>query len=79
MFSPDVIYGTGTLVWQTFPRLESMGSTTMWSDPLSEDQVKALKYFAATEFMSDLLAQQGQTLLGDIDALVAKLAQAGGS
>ena len=62
-YRPHAYFGTGTLVWQTYPHLESLGSTTMWSDPLTPDQVEALKYFSMTQFIGGLLVSQGERML----------------
>jgi len=72
-FAPPVAFETGTLVWQIYPSLETLGSTTMWSDPLPPDQANALKFFVLYEFMGDLLIRGGESLLGDIDTLLVDL------
>ena len=76
VFTAPVAFGTGTLVWQTYPHLESLGSTTMWSDPLTPDQVDALKYFSMTHFIGGLLVSQGENMLIAIDTLMADLDRA---
>ena len=73
VFTAPVAFETGTLVWQIYPHLESLGSTTMWSDPLTPDQVDALKYFSMTHFIGGLLVSQGERMLTAIDTLIADL------
>ncbi len=75
-FSSAVVFETGTLVFQMFPRLESMGSTTMWSDPLTPDQARALKQFSLMLTISDALITQGEFMLTDIDSVLIELGHA---
>ena len=76
VFTPPVAFGTGTLVWQSFPKLEALGSTTMWSDPLAPDQASAVKYFSMTRFIGNLLVTQGERMLTTLDDIIVDLEQA---
>ncbi|MDH3206131.1 MAG: hypothetical protein OEO79_05930 [Gemmatimonadota bacterium] len=49
---------------------------TMWSDPLTPDEVNAVKYFAYRRWVDDLLATLGETIIAALEALLADLAQA---
>ena len=48
----------------------------MWSDPLTPDEVNAVKYFAYRRWVDDLLATLGETIIAALEALLADLAQA---
>jgi len=76
VFSRQVVFETGTLVWQRFSEREELVSTSMWSDELTAEETNALKYFMVTEFMSNLMMKQGEHLLAEIDIILTELRSA---
>jgi hypothetical protein len=71
--SPDVIWDTGRAVWQDFPEYEGLGSSIQWERPLTPDQARALKFFAASRLWALTVARQGEEILAELDALIALL------
>ncbi len=76
VFSRQVVFETGALVWQRFSEREELDSTSMWSDELTTEETNTLKYFMVTEFMSKLMMKQGERMLAEIDIILAELRSA---
>lgn len=66
----ESLWDTGSLVHPGVPAWESMGSSSMWSDPLTTSQVQAVKYFAFRNTVGEVLVSQGVPLIEAMDSLL---------
>ena len=67
------LLNTGSLVHPGIPEWESMGSSVMWSDPLTPEEVNAVKYLSMWKCTDEVMVSQSARLLVAMDSLLADL------
>jgi hypothetical protein len=73
LFTESTFFGTGSLVNPRIPRTAAMGPSIMWSSKLTPEEVTAVKYFATVQLVSELLANQGESLLVALDSMIRRV------
>lgn len=72
----QTLWTTGSLLNPGVPSWPSMGPAAMWSDPLTSEEVEAVKYLAFRQQMDELLLLQAEPLMAAMDSILVDLAAA---